>query len=242
MLPYEALYSRKPDLSNLRALGCQCWFLILKEKRPIKLDLYIEEARLIAYDEGDNYVLYNIRTKKIERSRNVIFNENPLPVTLLDPEYDLNFDSVDEQPASQSPERHVPIDFLYDEDDCREIRQYLDNLYNARSDSRSPPPPSVEDDIDDIVLAPANPLLDPSNPLILEYRVPEIDRVPEIESVSLPMIDVPLPDPDTFDLPGDDNKMAGSLGRFTEVQREDDSPHFDVGGAGALVEPQPASR
>lgn len=25
MSPYEALYGRKPDPSNLRALGCQCW-------------------------------------------------------------------------------------------------------------------------------------------------------------------------------------------------------------------------
>jgi hypothetical protein len=32
----------------------------------------MEEARLLAYDEGDNYVVYNVRTKKIERSRNVI--------------------------------------------------------------------------------------------------------------------------------------------------------------------------
>jgi hypothetical protein len=25
----------------------------------------MEEARLLAYDEGDNYVVYNVRTKKI---------------------------------------------------------------------------------------------------------------------------------------------------------------------------------
>ena len=28
MSPYKALYGRKPDLSNLRLLGCQLWFLI----------------------------------------------------------------------------------------------------------------------------------------------------------------------------------------------------------------------
>ncbi|KAG0157963.1 hypothetical protein PDIDSM_5475 [Penicillium digitatum] len=88
--PYEALFGKKPDLSNLRALGYQCWFLIPKEKRNTKLDPYIEEARLIAYDQGDNYVLYNVRTKKIERSRYVIFNENPAPASLPNPAYDLN--------------------------------------------------------------------------------------------------------------------------------------------------------
>ncbi|KAG0156252.1 hypothetical protein PDIDSM_3429 [Penicillium digitatum] len=65
MSPYEALFGKKPNLSNLRALGCQCWFLIPKEKRNTKLDPHMEEARLIAYDEGDNYVLYNVRTKKL---------------------------------------------------------------------------------------------------------------------------------------------------------------------------------
>ncbi|KAJ5462263.1 hypothetical protein N7530_010468 [Penicillium desertorum] len=75
--------------------GCQCWFLIPKEKRATKLDPYIDEARLIAYDEGDNYMLYNVRTKKIVRSRNVIFNENPAPKDLPDPAYDLNITGID---------------------------------------------------------------------------------------------------------------------------------------------------
>lgn len=232
MLPYEALYGRKPDLSNLRTLGCQYWFLIPKEKRPTKLDPYMEEARLIAYDEGDNYVLYNVRTKKIERSRIVIFNENPSLEALPNPLYDLNLlsqgDQIDLQSSSSSPsDRHVPIDF---------VRPYLDNPFGVLSSSL--PSPSVEDNINDTILTPANPPLDPSNPSILEYRVPEI------ESVSLLIIEVPLPDPDTFDLPDDDDKVeiAGSLGRFMEAQREDDGPYLDVGGAGVLVEPQLASR
>ncbi|KAJ9481029.1 hypothetical protein VN97_g12480 [Penicillium thymicola] len=121
MSPYEALYDRKPDLSNIRALGCQCWFLIPKEKRLTQLDPHMEEGRLIAYHEGDNYVLYNVRTKKIERSRNVIFNENPSPETLPSPPYDLELLSQGGQgvshPSSERRERHVPIDFICDEYD-----------------------------------------------------------------------------------------------------------------------------
>ena len=62
--------------------------------------------------------------------------------------------------------------------------------------------------------------------------------------IKLPSDD-PLPDRDTFDLPGDDDdnvEMAGSFGRFGEAQREDNGVHFEAGGSGALVEPQSASR
>jgi hypothetical protein len=69
--------------------------LIPKEKRATKLDLYIDKARLIAYNEGDNYVLYNIRTKKIIRSCNVIFNKNPALKDLPNPAYNLNIASID---------------------------------------------------------------------------------------------------------------------------------------------------
>ncbi|KAG0153439.1 hypothetical protein PDIDSM_5292 [Penicillium digitatum] len=135
MSPYEALYGKKPNLSNLRALGCQCWFLIPKEKRNTKLDPHMEEARLLAYDEGDNYVVYNVRTKKIERSRNVIFNENPSPANLPDPAYDLNITGMNQEHEHDSQDRHIPIDFL---------RPHLENPFNIRS--TSPPSPTVEDD------------------------------------------------------------------------------------------------
>ncbi|KAG0160748.1 hypothetical protein PDIDSM_8278 [Penicillium digitatum] len=135
MSPYEAFFGKKPNLSNLRALGCQCWFLIPKEKRNTKLDPHMEEARLLAYDEGDNYVVYNVRTKKIERSRNVIFNENPSPASLPDPAYDLNITGMNQEHEHDSQDRHIPIDFL---------RPHLENPFNIRS--TSPPSPTVEDD------------------------------------------------------------------------------------------------
>jgi hypothetical protein len=30
--PYEALYKRKPDLSNIKVIGCKSWVAIPKEK------------------------------------------------------------------------------------------------------------------------------------------------------------------------------------------------------------------
>ncbi|KAG0159435.1 hypothetical protein PDIDSM_6957 [Penicillium digitatum] len=154
MSPYEALFGKKPNLSNLRALGCQCWFLIPKEKRNTKLDPHMEEARLLAYDEGDNYVVYNVRTKKIERSRNVIFNENPSPANLPDPAYDLNITGMNQEHEHDSQDRHIPIDFL---------RPHLENPFNIRY---LPTLSTVEDDPEDQTRAPN--ALDPSNPALFE--------------------------------------------------------------------------
>ncbi|KAG0153774.1 hypothetical protein PDIDSM_2429 [Penicillium digitatum] len=126
MSPYEAFFGKKPNLSNLRAL-----------------DPHMEEARLLAYDEGDNYVVYNVRTKKIERSRNVIFNENPSPASLPDPAYDLNITGMNQEHEHDSQDRHIPIDFL---------RPHLENPFNIRSTSS--PSPTVEDDPEDQTRAP----------------------------------------------------------------------------------------
>ncbi|KAJ5562411.1 hypothetical protein N7535_003136 [Penicillium sp. DV-2018c] len=113
MSPYEALYGKKPDLSNLRALWCQCWPLIPKEKQATKLDPQMDEAPFIAYEEGDSYVLYKIRTKKIVRSRHVIFNVSTsdtyeeayvpghhlhAPRDLPDPAYNLNVADMGSRP------------------------------------------------------------------------------------------------------------------------------------------------
>ncbi|KAJ5677551.1 uncharacterized protein N7477_003184 [Penicillium maclennaniae] len=47
--PYEALYGRQPNVSNLRALGCQAWYLIPSQRRETKLYPHMAEARLLAY-------------------------------------------------------------------------------------------------------------------------------------------------------------------------------------------------
>ncbi|KAG0155364.1 hypothetical protein PDIDSM_939 [Penicillium digitatum] len=165
-----------------------------------KLDPHMEEARLLAYDEGDNYVVYNVRTKKIERSRNVIFNENPSPASLPDPAYDLNITGMNQEHEHDSQDRHIPIDFL---------RPHLENPFNIRS--TSPPSPTVEDDPEDQTRAPN--ALDPSNPALFEE-----------------------------DLAWSNDEMAGSFGRCVVEQRVDTGAHFEAGGRGVLVEPQPVSR
>ena len=75
--PYEALQGVQPDLSKLRALGCRCWYLVPKEVRSSKLSPHSAQARFIGYSEGF-YKVYDIETKKIHHTRDVMFDERPL--------------------------------------------------------------------------------------------------------------------------------------------------------------------
>jgi hypothetical protein len=113
--PYEALFGRRPDISTLRALGCQCWYLLDKSLRPTKLHPHMHEARLLGYDERGNYSLYDVETRSLVRSRHVIFNETTLrdipksgdviPIS--------HFDTA-QDPISETPttERFVPLEFI----------------------------------------------------------------------------------------------------------------------------------
>ena len=110
--PYEALHGTLPDISNLRALGCQCWYLIPKERRESKLHPHMEEGRLVGYD-SQGYRIYDVKTRKIARSRNVIFQETPVR-ELPSPAYELDAgeqDSISEGQVSDYS-RYVPRDFL----------------------------------------------------------------------------------------------------------------------------------
>ncbi|KAG0154311.1 hypothetical protein PDIDSM_1691 [Penicillium digitatum] len=127
----------------------------------------MEEARLLAYDEGDNYVVYNVRTKKIERSRN---------------------------------DRHIPIDFL---------RPHLENPFNIRSTSP---------------------------PLLRSKMIPRIKRGLRMLSTRR------IPRSLKKILRGQMMKWRAVLAGVCVEQRVDTGAHFEAGGRGVLVEPQPVSR
>ena len=73
--PFEALYSEKPDLSNLRIIGCQAWALIPREKRT-KFDLRLSDCRLLGYAASTQYILYEVDFGRVIFSRDVIFDES----------------------------------------------------------------------------------------------------------------------------------------------------------------------
>jgi hypothetical protein len=114
MTPYEAFYGKKPDVSSLRALGCQAWYYIPKDNRESKLSLYIAEVRLVSYTCYRDYRLYDVYSRKIVVSRNVIFNETPVK-DLPTPSYDLNTRLGENPPPldyAVQQRRYVPQEFL----------------------------------------------------------------------------------------------------------------------------------
>ena len=74
--PYTALYQRKPDVSHLRVFGTVCYVHIPKDERD-KLSSKSQKCIFLGYcDNRKGYKLYNLATKKIVVSRDVVFNES----------------------------------------------------------------------------------------------------------------------------------------------------------------------
>ena len=75
--PFEIWNRVKPQLSHVRIFGSEGYVHIPDQLRT-KLDKKSEKMILVGYD-NTNYRMYNIRTKQIKITRNVIFNENKIP-------------------------------------------------------------------------------------------------------------------------------------------------------------------
>ena len=76
MTPYEALNGEKPNISHMRTFGCLSHVHIPQDERD-KIDPKSKKCILMGY--GDNikgYRLYDLSSKKIIHSRDVIFDES----------------------------------------------------------------------------------------------------------------------------------------------------------------------
>jgi hypothetical protein len=73
--PYECLFEKKPDVSNLRVFGCITYMHIPDNQRK-KLDAKSRKSIFMGYPEGvKGYKLYDPVSRKFLRSRDVIFLE-----------------------------------------------------------------------------------------------------------------------------------------------------------------------
>ena len=73
--PYECLFKKKPDLSNLRVFGCVTYTHIPNNQRK-KLDEKSRKSIFVGYPEGvKGFKMYDLTSHKFIRSRDVIFRE-----------------------------------------------------------------------------------------------------------------------------------------------------------------------
>ena len=73
--PQDVWTGKKPSLSHLRVFGCDAYIHVPKEKRT-KLDSKFERCIFIGYKDGLKcYKLWNLETRKVVYSRDVVFRE-----------------------------------------------------------------------------------------------------------------------------------------------------------------------
>jgi hypothetical protein len=75
MTPEEKFTSKKPDVSHLRVFGCIAYVHVLNEKKS-KLDPKVENCIFIGYSSKQKrYRCFNPSTRKLQVSRDVVFDE-----------------------------------------------------------------------------------------------------------------------------------------------------------------------
>ena len=80
--PYEVLYNKKPNYSQLRSFGCLCYPTVPKVLRD-KFEPRTTPHVFLGYIFGTKgYKVMNLATKKLHISRDVIFHEHVFPFTL----------------------------------------------------------------------------------------------------------------------------------------------------------------
>jgi len=93
--PYELVYSTKPDFSNLKVFGCLAYTSSANIGKT-KLDFRSLKCVFLGYKSGTKgYVLYDLHSKSIFVTRNVIFHENIFPYSFSLPS-DNSIASIDD--------------------------------------------------------------------------------------------------------------------------------------------------
>ena len=155
--PFEALFNRKPDVSHLRVFGCLAFAHIPKEQRK-KFEEKSRKCIFVGYPDGTKgYKLYDLKSRRFIRSRDVIFAEKEfdnfdgghslkLDLQFFYPVYDVpnvsdqiveedqrNIDQAESEVDEPSGIDNQPVGDMYEDNFMREV----ENLRPQRQ--RKPP-------------------------------------------------------------------------------------------------------
>ena len=77
--PFEAFFGKVPKIKHMRVFGCAAYVLNRSWEQSSKLEGKAHKAKFVGYDcRSPAYLVYNLATRKIEKVRNVEFNEADL--------------------------------------------------------------------------------------------------------------------------------------------------------------------
>jgi transposase InsO family protein len=111
LTPYEAFFKKKPDVSRLEEFGTRCWVMVPDERRT-KLQPKAEQHLFVGVSEySKSWKYFNTRSRKIQHSRNVTFDETDtklFPIPNLDDDDD--DDQVQEPVRPAMQPAHQPQD------------------------------------------------------------------------------------------------------------------------------------
>ena len=85
--PYEAWNGKKPNVDHLKVFGCTAYAHVPKDERK-KLDSKAKKCIFLGYGSNvKGYRLYDVKSRKVIISRDVIFNENEFHGKVLESVY-----------------------------------------------------------------------------------------------------------------------------------------------------------
>ncbi|KAD5802460.1 hypothetical protein E3N88_13820 [Mikania micrantha] len=157
--PYELLHNLTPLISFFRAFGCPCYILNTKDQLK-KFDSKVDARYFVGYSSTCKaYRVFNCRTKMVEETLHVKFNEYPKDSIPQNPVEMFNLDLLQHEPHQSPVESIVVTDDAFkavpstastgniqgshdDEDESTHLFRFSDNLpLSAKSDA--PPAPVV---------------------------------------------------------------------------------------------------
>jgi len=101
--PYQLLYGSLPDIHSFKVFGCLCFASTLLAHRS-KLQSRARKSVFLGYKSGTKgYVLYDLDTREIFVSRNVVFHELILPYNTLTPSPTSNWQYHSPSPTITEP-------------------------------------------------------------------------------------------------------------------------------------------
>lgn len=166
---YKMWNFRKPSVNHLKVFGCLVHRLVRKEIRENKYSPVTSEGIIVGYTEDNfNYQIYDLDSKKIVITHDVIFFEDFFPFITTSPVHEDVLQFVEENPVKSI---NSPVDTSSDgqlrfnnDDECEVTPEYDNNNQLSITDDshENPDPPSDTMNGEEHILQPAQEALQPA--------------------------------------------------------------------------------